>query len=251
MNGITEAYDEMLDQYENLILQRDRLEKEAELYRLDYYREFGELIRDAFQAKIDCIALKKSISFCQEKINAGREIDPLSMQECIDKGIRAYKEQLNDLLRIIDAGKSLEPISVLDAEEIKRIYRRVAKRLHPDICPLTEENPELMELFRKVLSAYRSNNLKAIREAETLINRFLKELGENLTSYEIKDLPEKITDLENEISRIIDTIPYSYKLLLENAEAVEKKRNEFEDEKEKYLNYKDELQAHLNNLLTE
>ena len=59
----------------------------------------------------------------------------------------AYAEQLKDLTAMVKAGKTMKPISLLDAEEIKRIYRRVAKRLHPDICPLTAENPELMELF--------------------------------------------------------------------------------------------------------
>ena len=61
----TDSYEELREQYENLILQRDRLEKEAEQYRMNYFREFGELITDAFQARIDCIALKKSIAFCQ------------------------------------------------------------------------------------------------------------------------------------------------------------------------------------------
>ena len=143
----------------------------------------------------------------------------------------------------------MKPISMLDAEEIKRIYRRVAKRLHPDICPLTAENPELMELFQKVLMAYRANDLKAIREAETLINHFLQELGEEPFSGEIENLPEKINDLETEISNILSTEPYSFKLLLEDDEAMEKKHKELDEEIEYYRNYKAELQAHLERLI--
>ena len=60
-----------MKEYEDLILQRDRLEKEADQIRLNYLREFGEEITAAFQARIDCIALKKSITFCQMKKNAG------------------------------------------------------------------------------------------------------------------------------------------------------------------------------------
>ena len=246
----TENYSELLEQYENLILQRDRLEKEAEQYRMDYYREFGEEITDAFQARIDCIALKKSISFCQSMLNQGREIDPISMQEYIDASMIAYNAQLEDMLSLTKAGKDMVPISVLEAEEIKRIYRRVAKRLHPDICPLTSEEPELMELFQKVLFAYRANNLQALREAEILINRFLKEHGENPEQAEIEDLPERITDIEMEIADITGTEPYTYKKLLEDPEAVVRKHKELEEEKEYYMNYKKELQAHLENLLT-
>ena len=245
-----ETYEVMRDRYENLILQRDRLAKEAEHYRMEYYREFGELITDAFQARIDCIALKKSIAFCQAKLNSGEEIDPISMQEFIDSNMLAYNAQLEDLLNLTKAGQSMVPVPVLEVEEIKRIYRKIAKRLHPDICPLTAEEPELMELFQKALFAYRANDLKGIREAEILINRFLKEHGENPEPVVIENLPERIADLEMEIAQIVETEPYSYKNLLEDAEAAEQKRRELEAEKENYSNYKKELKEYLDKLLT-
>ena len=142
------------------------------------------------------------------------------------------------------------PVPVLEVEEIKRIYRKIAKRLHPDICPLTAEEPELMELFQKALFAYRANDLKGIREAEILINRFLKEHGENPEPVVIENLPERIADLEMEIAQIVETEPYSYKNLLEDAEAAEHKRKELEAEKENYSNYKKELKEYLDKLLT-
>lgn len=243
------TYNKLREHYENLILQRDRLEKEAEQYRMEFFREFGELITDTFQVRVDCIALKKSIAFCQAKRNAEEEIDPISMQEFIDLIMMAYKTQMEELLSLTEAGKTMTSISVLEVEEIKRIYRRIAKRLHPDICPLTAEEPELMEQFQKALSAYRRNDLKALREAEALINRFLKERGIELEPLEIEDLPEKIADLEMEIAQIIESEPYIYKTLLEDPDAIEKKRSELEAEKEEYLNYKKELQAHLESLL--
>ena len=86
---LMDTYEKLHERYENLILQRDRLEKEAEQYRMEYFREFGELITDAFQARIDCIALKKSIAFCQAKRNAGEESDPISLQEYVDAGMLA------------------------------------------------------------------------------------------------------------------------------------------------------------------
>ena len=245
-----ETYEELRERYENLILQRDRLEKEAEQYRMEYFRQFGELIADVFQVRIDCIALKKSISFCQAKRNAGEEPDPISLQEFIDTHMPAYRAPLEELLSLAEAGKSLTPISLTEAGEIRRIYRRIAKRLHPDIFPMTEQDPELSELFQNALSAYRRNDLKALRETETLINRFLKEHGEAAAEDIIEDLPEKIADLETEIARIIETEPYTYKALLEDPDAIGAKRSELEAEKESYLNYRKELQAHLESLLT-
>lgn len=59
-----------------------------------------------------------------------------------------------------------------------------------------------------------------------------------------------ITDLETEIAHIVEAEPYTYKVLLEDPDAVERKRSDLEAEREEYLNYKKELQAHLENLLT-
>ena len=249
MSEMIESYEVLRERYEALILQRDRLEKDADLYRLSYLREFGDKLTQAFQLRIDCISLKKSISFCQAKLNAGEEIDPISLQEYLDTGMKAYTEQLKDLVASVKLGKSMEPVSILDLEEIKKIYRRVAKRLHPDICPLTAEDPELADLFQRVLIAYRANDLKAIREAETLINRYLKELGEEPFTGEIENLPEKIADLETEISNILNTEPYTFKMLLDDEEAIAKKNKELDEEIESYQKYKEELWAHMESLM--
>lgn len=70
--------------------------------------------------------------------------------------------------------------------------------------------------------AFRANDLKAICGAEILINRYLREKGEEPFSGEIRDLPEKIADNEDEISRIKNTEPYTYKAILDDAESIEK-----------------------------
>ena len=82
------------------------------------------------------------------------------------------------------------------------------------------------------------------------IDAYLKEHGEEPEPAEIEGLPEKIADLEMEIAQIAASEPYTYKTLLEDPEAIEKKRSELEAEKEEYQAYKKELQAHLESLLT-
>ena len=241
--------DEARETYVQLILTRERVEKEALQAEMDFTREFGELIRDVFQMKIDCVALKKSITYCQMAANRGEEIDPLSMQEYIDSHMAAYYVQLKDLLQKVDAAKSAETISVADVNEIKKIYRRVAKKLHPDVSPLCTEHPELMEQFQKVLIAYKCNDLKTIREAETVINSILDGLGEEAFETPIEDIEAKISAVEEEISRIMSAEPYTFRTLLDDPEAVEKKRNELEEELASYTKYRDELQETLNAML--
>ena len=51
-----------LSKYEELLLRRDNLRKQAENYNLAYIREFGDLIEEEFRIKIECIRKKKEIA---------------------------------------------------------------------------------------------------------------------------------------------------------------------------------------------
>ena len=65
--------------YESLLLQRDQLKKEALLYRRAYIHEFGKLINQVFEKKIECIRIKKSIAFCLLAKNHGKKPDIAAM----------------------------------------------------------------------------------------------------------------------------------------------------------------------------
>ena len=47
--------------YEEVLLRRDNLRKEAEHFHMEYIREFGSLIIKAFEIKVECIRKKKMI----------------------------------------------------------------------------------------------------------------------------------------------------------------------------------------------
>ena len=59
MEIITTTTDSQFDEYKSLILKRDDLKKKAFQYQEDYYREFGDLLKESFALKVECITLKK------------------------------------------------------------------------------------------------------------------------------------------------------------------------------------------------
>ena len=93
------------DRYEELLLQRDQLEKEAHSYQQAYTRELGDLIVEVFQLKIDCIALKKSIAFCVAARNRGEDIDDSLLQKHLEKCMEAYRYRLDEMIRERDAAQ--------------------------------------------------------------------------------------------------------------------------------------------------
>ena len=231
--------------YEELLLQRDQLKKDALQYRRTHIREFGELINKIFEKQVSCIALKKSIAFCQLAINQGKKPDIATMNEYVTAQMTAYRLQLNEMISELNSTKKDTVITEADSQEIKAIYRKIARILHPDMSDLTADRPELSELWNQAFIAYKCNDLKTLQETDILIQQAIARLGGNIDPVVIPDLQERITVLEKEIHTIVITEPYSYKELLENEAAIVGKKAKLESEFKEYCEYESQLKAQL------
>lgn len=146
-------------------------------YRRAYIREFGNLINQVFEKKIACIALKKSITFCQLAKNQGRKPDIEATNEYVTQQMNEYRKQLMDMISEFNSTKSDAQLSPLDAKEIKAIYSKIARRLHPDMSPVIQEHSEFAELWEQASIAYKCNDLKTLRETDFLVQQTLSQLS--------------------------------------------------------------------------
>lgn len=234
--------------YEELLMRRDKLKKEALFYDWEYIRKFGDKILRNFQLKLECIRKKKTISYCQMALNRGGQVDTMAMLEYLQQVMAEYQKQLDDMVTDNENAKKSQQVSESDLLEIKKIYRRLAKKLHPDMNPKAAENPKLRELWERISVAYRCNQLENLRELELLANAAMAECGAGEFSTDISDLEEKIAKVEAEIELILNTDPYLYKELLKDPEAVEEKNAELDEEYAAYEDYARQLDAILEDL---
>ena len=233
------------ERYEDLLLRRDEFEKEAEYILLEYMRIFGEITTEIFQLKIDCIALKKAIAYCIKAQNRGESVAPEKIQKFMEETLLVYQAELEEMVRQNQIAKTSKKISAFQTNEIKRIYRKIAKVLHPDISNFTKEYPGLEQLFQRVIIAYHCNNYKEMKELEVLVCGALEEIGQEKFQLIIPDLEEKIHELEEEIRQIITIEPYIYKELLKDSDKIQEKKKEFQEERDTYANYKIKLEEQL------
>ncbi len=149
--------------YEELLLKRDQVQKEAAQILVNYTREFGELLANTFESRIICIRLKKEIAWCQARLNRGEKIDVDAMKDAIDKTMAMYYDELAQMLARAKEAQKWKPLSPGKALEVKRIYRELAKKLHPDINPMTGQTPQLLELWNRIVLAYEASDLEYLR----------------------------------------------------------------------------------------
>lgn len=235
--------------YEDLLLYRDSVKKEAEQYLMEYIRQFGDLINKIYEKKIECIRLKKAISFVQAAINKNGFADRNELNDYLSCVMEEYNKKLEMMINDYKAVKDSGTVPDYEVLKIKKIYRRIAKQIHPDICPVISQHPEFEELWNRVQIAYNHNNLKDIEELEVIINKALEDAGIESIDVLIPDIEEKIKEIESEIKKITSTDPYLYGELLMDDDAVRKKAEDLEEELAEYEEYRQELQEHLDSIL--
>ena len=86
------------DRYEELLMQRDQLRKEADIYHGLYVREFGDLHLQIFEKQIACIRKKKLIGYYQLAMNRGDAINQATIDALINDEMENYRRQLQGMI---------------------------------------------------------------------------------------------------------------------------------------------------------
>ena len=230
----------LLDDYKNLILKRDHIKKESFMIDQEYLRVFGRLIEKSYKLHVECICLKKKIAYCQKCLNHDKKIIKSELENHINFIMKVYQEELNTFIENVNNSHKTEEISASEAKEIKKIYYRIAKSIHPDMHPELFENPDVKELWERAMIAYTCNNLEEIKEIEVLVSTI--DTKENMPHFELEDLKKKMEKLNKEIDKIMSSEPYIYKDLLMSPKRTMLHKENIMNEIEEYENYKSELE---------
>lgn len=230
----------LFEEFVDLTVRRDRLKKTCELLWIDYIKEFGDLIEENFKAQIEAIKAKKTIAYCQRLKNFGIPVLKVELENYLATTLDDYYAQLDYIRKVKD-----EPTSTVSEYEfyyVKKIYKRIAKLVHPDIHPDAFRIEGVKELWEKAKTAYECNDLKGLKEAEAVIADLIgKHSGERI-AVDIPEIEQKIAELEDEIREIISTDPYKFKYLLGDEELMEEKRQSLRESIEDTRKYVRELQ---------
>ena len=242
MTSIIRIKNASYERYEELLLKKEKILKEAEDYRLLYDSVFGSLNTATYQAKVECIKKRKMVSYCQNITALGSSINRKELNDFVEKSMQDYKDTLSYLIgdeKEKDQVKKYNTPSSL--KKIKALYRQIARLVHPDMNDNLKDDVIIQDLWNRTCIAYNCTNLDELEELEILVNRYLYSLKHLDFDADIPNVEEKIFRLNRKIDKILHTDPYQYKYILSDEKSIERKKEELYKELNDYHRYSDEL----------
>lgn len=148
-----------------LLLERDELQfvicKNIET---EYMLNLGSIEYRAYEAQCLSLRLKRKIELIQAKKNRQEKVIISAIEETLDTEFAEYQKRLDEQInKMNDALKRSKAEVLTDEEnkELKKLYRKIVKALHPDINPDVSETQ--VNLFDNAVQAYKNGDLNTLR----------------------------------------------------------------------------------------
>jgi len=218
------------EKYLMLFKKHEDLSKEKFVIYNRYNLVFGEKYYERYLLYFECERLRRKIELYQVYLNREEKIDKILVESLLNAEFLEYEEKLALILeeyRLAQDFDKLPALSVKDVREIKRIYLKIVKKIHPDLNPNFQNYQDLWE---RTLRAYKMNDLKTLQECEFILDNFIfeekyKEPQIELDA-EIAKFQQKITEIKEKNIDLINSFPYNQKHLLNNPELIQEKLEE-------------------------
>lgn len=168
-----------------------------------YLTKIGSWELKQFHLQCRAARLKRKAEMIQASLNQGKWPDLVVIEAQLDAEFSAWEHKLQmESERITEAEERLRHLlSPQENRELKTLYYRLAKKLHPDLNPgLTEEHKLL---WRRAQAAYESGNLEELRALTILVDR--APLPASPAS-SLQRLEEERHRLEGQIRRLLEEI---------------------------------------------
>jgi hypothetical protein len=143
-------------------------------------------------------------------------------------------------IEINSAGRLTEEMTRV----IKEIYRRIVKKLHPDLNKnLTDQEKDL---FLKATKAYEDADIDTLRTIEILLSEIINKPDIEIDEFEeLISSKKKYEDIRSsilyKINEIKNSFPYNQKELLEDEILLKKRKDDLNEDIKIYEEIYDEL----------
>lgn len=205
--------------------------------KAEYVIKIGAYECDLFKLECKIARAKRKISMIQVAINRQIVIDMDEIDEKLDEEFKIYMEELEKMIQDKHIANHIKNCKKLTEEEswrLKRNFRRLAKKLHPDLNPeLTEEQ---RALWMRVKSAYEIGDIEMLQVLSEIADRDDQIDTEEKSSIEyirerIQIFENKILEILEEMDKMRGRFPFNQEELLKDEGRVRIRQRELKQER--------------------
>lgn len=248
---LTDAeFEAMESKFLETLMARDHLLfHEAEILKAEYMEKVGMLEYKLFEFQIAFQRLKRKVELVRQKINCQEKVNIQAIEYKLDAEYAEYEERI--AIRLAEITELMNISGVMaedDSKEIRGLYKKLVKRLHPDLNPnLTDEE---YILFHKAVIAYQNSDISTLRRIDMLTDK----IGTSDNKYEAKklrynNLKKACEAMEKEMLEIRKTFPFDKKDFLKDKQAVKQRQSELKASLDEYKVKYAELEVTLKELI--
>lgn len=213
-------------------------------YTALYGVKIGALEIELLEKTLELKALKKKIQFAQKALNRDEHPDIPTIEKRVSEMLDdAYTEILESKKDIENAEWYLNGATTLTDEEyhaVKTIYKKAAKKLHPDLNP--DGTEEHILIWHAFYNAYKANDLELLRALEIIHEDLLKNKTEeeeistcdDAYATEIERLKEAMQKLEQEEKKLRKEFPLNIAKNLDDADWIARQQESLNHEISRY-----------------
>ncbi len=134
-----------------------------------YQIEFGVLLLERLDLQVQAQRTRRKIELVRAKLNRNEIPDMLEIESKLDEEFIVWQEKVRELLKKNRWAEThfTNLMSEADSKELHRLYRTLAKKLHPDLNPHLDEAKR--ELWYQVSRAYEMGDLETMRSLALLV----------------------------------------------------------------------------------
>lgn len=198
----------------------------------EYMSKVGILEYKLYEFQCKILRIKRKIELYQAKINRQEEPNEEEIERRLEIEYKEYEEKLeamSDNIQILIERENSAILSEEKKNELKSIYRRMIKKLHPD---LNRDNSERnKKLLLQITQAYENGDLETLKNLELLCSEIVER--DEIEQSGMEDLIKQkekysiiIKNLLERIKKIKESFPYNQQEFLKNEILVQEKKDD-------------------------
>jgi len=237
---------ELRSELADLFEKRDSMVSQEEPHLTALYIELiGKLQYKEFALRVEVMKLRRKHQLIQSSLNRGERPDMVLVEQTLEVEFVEYKAQIEAQAEALKAAKSYLSAPLMSEEDfsdLKRIYRILIKRLHPDWN--TDLSEEKKELFVRAQAAYKSKDVQELRNILLMLDaEDVPQIKEETIDDDIARLEQSLEDLRSRIDKLNASFPFDHREKLYDKNWIQQKQTEIKDSIERLTEEKEKWQV--------